>query len=85
MLSRDQFIHWMHDPVTEVMQRHILDLAKVYRYNLSETCGVNSGDDMLNKGIIKGIEEGWNLEQILQEMFKDDSESDGMAASSQAY
>lgn len=84
LISKDEFVHWMHDPVTEFMRTHILQLALTEKLKLAGVCGVNSSDDMYHKGLIKGIEEGWNLDDILQETFKD-ADSEGLEAASQAY
>lgn len=83
-ISRDEFLHWMHDPVTEFMRSQILQLAVSEKLKLAGVCGINSSDDMFHRGLIKGMEEGWNLDDILQETFKD-VDSERLEAASQTY
>lgn len=81
MVNKEDFLSWIHDPVTQELQRNMKQLVLQEKLILAEQCGINPTDDLTKKGIIKGMEQAWDLESLKEELFPDESEGEGLPAS----
>ena len=80
-ITRDEAVAWLHNPVTIAFRKGIENIAFDYKMALAKTCGVDQIEDNKSKGRIQGIEEAWDLENIVKEMYgNDDIESSGAQA-----
>jgi hypothetical protein len=73
-VSKEEFIDWMNHPVTVAMREGMLELAKMRKLNLAESCGMDSGFDREEKGYCKGLMEAWDHKQILEDLFVEEND-----------
>ena len=76
-MTRDEFIHWTHNPVTEELHQRIMSLANQEKILLADRCGKDSAEDSAQRGYIKGMIEAWDLKTLREELFTDESDSQG--------
>ena len=80
-ISKDEMLAWRHQPVTRAMEAGIRELAIARKLRLASVCGKDSQSDLQERGHIQGMEESWDLDNIIKEMYTDDDKSEGSGPS----